>query len=371
MADTTFVNGATLTDEDWFNDVNRLHYTILGDPANAAAARTGLGSTATGDAVFVAATAAIARTALGVPATTEAILNTLVAAKGDLITATANDTPVIITAGASGRVLMSRSADAKGLAYAAALNKGIYGLTYDNGTDATNDININIGGAMDASNIYWMDLTTALGKQSDVTWAVGGTTGSPLGGLDTGAAGNSDYYIWLIARSDTGVVDALFSLSSTAPSMPTNYDVKRLIGWFKRVAGTIVAFKTYETEGGGLTLRWSVPTLEISLTNTLTTSRRTDAVKVPQSFSTDAILGIRLDDVSEFAAWLGCPDAADTAVSGSVENANWFQDLSVGIQIVVFVIKTSATGTIAVRATISTVDNYYASTYGFNWARRN
>lgn len=33
MASTTFVNGATLTDEDWFNDLNRLHYTILGDPA--------------------------------------------------------------------------------------------------------------------------------------------------------------------------------------------------------------------------------------------------------------------------------------------------------------------------------------------------
>lgn len=42
MADTTFVNGATLTDADWFNDVNRLHYTIFGDPADDAAARTGI-----------------------------------------------------------------------------------------------------------------------------------------------------------------------------------------------------------------------------------------------------------------------------------------------------------------------------------------
>ena len=36
MADTTFVDGATLTDDDWFNDVNRLHYTILDDPADSA-----------------------------------------------------------------------------------------------------------------------------------------------------------------------------------------------------------------------------------------------------------------------------------------------------------------------------------------------
>ena len=44
MADTTFVNGVTLTDEDWFNDLNRLHYTIFGDPSTVGAARTNLGA---------------------------------------------------------------------------------------------------------------------------------------------------------------------------------------------------------------------------------------------------------------------------------------------------------------------------------------
>lgn len=38
MSDTTFTNGVTLTDADWFNDLNRLHYTIFGDPATARAA---------------------------------------------------------------------------------------------------------------------------------------------------------------------------------------------------------------------------------------------------------------------------------------------------------------------------------------------
>lgn len=42
MSDTTFVNGTTLTDADWFNDVNRLHYTILSDPADVAAVKTAL-----------------------------------------------------------------------------------------------------------------------------------------------------------------------------------------------------------------------------------------------------------------------------------------------------------------------------------------
>lgn len=43
MSDTTFTNGVTLTDADWFNDVNRLHYTIFADAANVAAARTAIG----------------------------------------------------------------------------------------------------------------------------------------------------------------------------------------------------------------------------------------------------------------------------------------------------------------------------------------
>lgn len=48
MTTTVFVNGATLTDAAWFNDVNGVAYNILGNgtivPASAAAARTNLGA---------------------------------------------------------------------------------------------------------------------------------------------------------------------------------------------------------------------------------------------------------------------------------------------------------------------------------------
>lgn len=119
----------------------------------------------------------------------------------------------------------------------------IYGLTLSNGTDATNDINIAVGHAADSTNLDVMRLETALGKQLDVAWAVGGTTGTPAGGLDTGTVGNNTYHVHLIKRPDTGVVDALFSLSATAPTMPTNYTLFRRIGSFKRVAGVNTAFR--------------------------------------------------------------------------------------------------------------------------------
>lgn len=42
MSDTTYVDGTTLLTADTMNDLNRLHYTILGDPANAAAVATAI-----------------------------------------------------------------------------------------------------------------------------------------------------------------------------------------------------------------------------------------------------------------------------------------------------------------------------------------
>lgn len=74
-----------------------------------------------------------------------------------------------------------------------------------------------------------MNLAASISKTTSA-WAVG--TGN--GGLDTGAIANSTWYhVWLIKRVDTGVVDVLVSLSATAPTMPTNYTLKRRIGAMK------------------------------------------------------------------------------------------------------------------------------------------
>lgn len=45
MADTVFVNMVTLSDADWFNDINRLHYTIFLDPPDLEAVKELLGLT--------------------------------------------------------------------------------------------------------------------------------------------------------------------------------------------------------------------------------------------------------------------------------------------------------------------------------------
>ncbi len=100
--------------------------------------------------------------------------------------------------------------------------------TSNNGADAAHDIDFSAGGCFDSLLTEPMVLASILVKQIDAVWAVG----TNAGGIDTGAVAASTLYaVWLIKRTDTGVVDALFSLSFTAPTMPGSYDKKRLIGF--------------------------------------------------------------------------------------------------------------------------------------------
>jgi hypothetical protein len=124
----------------------------------------------------------------------------------------------------------------------------LWGLTLSNNSgDANNDIDISVGvAAADATPYPLMENTTAgLTKRIDASWAVGDGNGG-LDGTES-VAGTPDtstwYHVWLIMRSDTGVVDALFSESATSPTMPANYDYKRRIGSvLNNASGNILQF---------------------------------------------------------------------------------------------------------------------------------
>lgn len=288
--------------------------------------------------------------------------------RGDLLTRDASGY-TRLAIGTSGYVLTSSGTDAAWAAPAGLPRDLIAGLTYANNvSDATNDLDIAVGSAMDATNTRMIVFGTALTKRSDAAWVVGTNQGA----LDTGSVADSDYYIWLIYRSDTAVSDILFSLSATSPTMPTNYNFKRLIGWFKRASATIVPFHVYQTAGGGLELTWDSPTLDIDLSNTLTTSRRTDAVKVPLNFSTTAHLNVLMGDSSAgFIAWVYCPDQTDLAPSLTAAPLGNVIEVTTAVGPVYQIfVRTSAAGLIAARANLATVDTYKVATVGFRWSRR-
>lgn len=117
----------------------------------------------------------------------------------------------------------------------------LYGLTLsNNGTDATNDIDIEAGEAADADGNL-MVLSSGLTKRLDAGWF----PGSGNGGMETGGSiADGTWHVWLIQRSDTGATEVMFSASATSPTMPSaDWDRKRWIGAIIRASGAILGFR--------------------------------------------------------------------------------------------------------------------------------
>lgn len=109
-----------------------------------------------------------------------------------------------------------------------ATSKGaLYGLKLSTaGSSAT--FAVSAGHAADSTGAALMEL--AAFTKTTGAWAVG----SGNGAMDAPTVANDTWYhVFIIQRVDTGVVDVLFSLSATAPTMPTGYTLFRRIGSMK------------------------------------------------------------------------------------------------------------------------------------------
>jgi hypothetical protein len=169
MSDTSFTNGTTLTDADWFNDVNRLHYTILGDPANVAAVRTAL---SIGPVLVVPpSTAATALDFTGIPAGTKRITIMF-----DGLSSDGSDA-LLIQMGDAGGV------EASGyLGASSALTNGsaVIAANYTTGFGILNGT---------AGNIFHGSITLSLEKASSFTWVANGQVALSNSATNTLTAG--------------------------------------------------------------------------------------------------------------------------------------------------------------------------------------
>jgi hypothetical protein len=138
------------------------------------------------------------------------------------------------------------------------IDGALFGLTLSTaGSSAT--FTTAAGWAADSTAVNILRLYASLAKTTSA-WAVGATNGS----LDTGAIANTTWYhVYIIKRLDTGVTDILTSLSATAPTMPTNYTLKRRIGAMKTdgSAHWVLFVQT------GDRFRWATPVLDVSNTS--------------------------------------------------------------------------------------------------------
>lgn len=194
----------------------------------------------------------------------------------------------------------------------------LYGLTLsNNASDATNDIDIAVGSCRSSDDSANIDLLSALTKRLDASWAVG----SGNGGLDTGSIANGTYHVWLIKRSDTGVVDALFSTSATAPTMPTNYDLKRRIGSIIRASSAIRSFKQV-----GDTFYWLSGIADRNSTSAASAALLT--LSVPTGIVVAPLLSLSLatNSTSRVRNSLGSAAAGGTTADVQDNGSNQFSD---------------------------------------------
>jgi len=95
-------------------------------------------------------------------------------------------------------------------------------------------------------------------------------SGNGANGLDTGSVSNDTwYYLFLILNPTSGTVAGLFSLSDTAPTMPSGYTKKRLVSVLRYFTADFLNFKQYNCRvfypgpqtvlsGGGSTSRTQI-----------------------------------------------------------------------------------------------------------------
>jgi len=185
------------------------------------------------------------------------------------------------------------------------LRSYLAGLTMSTaGASAT--MSIAAGQSADSTNAVLMTLT-AIAKTTSA-WAVGTATG----GIDTGAiANNTWYHFYVIRRPDTGVVDVVFSLSATSPTLPTNYTQFRRIG-SGRTNGSAqwTSFVQYADS-----FLWLSPVLDISAGNP-GTAAVTRTLTTPTGVVTKAVMNVNLNEgASRSQCYLSELTLTDLAVS--------------------------------------------------------
>ncbi len=245
-----------------------------------------------------------------------------------------------------------------GTALSVAIPGYIHGLVLaNNTTDAVNDIDVAVGRTTDSTGAYNITLSSALTKRLDASWAVG----SGNGGLDTGSIANTTYHVFLIQRSDTGGVDALFSASATTPTLPTNYDRFRRIGSILRIAGGIRPFVQ-----DGDDFRWVTPAADID-SSSPGSSAVTRAVTVPSGISVLAYGQIQIINAGSatnghLLSDLRCVDVAPSTAAAAVPQV---RAVASGVAAGSWMVRTNTSAQIRSRNETANNDVVRASTHGW------
>lgn len=207
------------------------------------------------------------------------------------------------------------------------------------------------GQASDSTNVAMMTLASSIAKTTSA-WAVG----SAAGGLDTGAIANGTWYhFYQIMRLDTGVVDVLFSLSASAPTMPTSYTLKRRIG--SGLTNGSAQWVAFTQDGDYFRLAASVR--DVSTTNPGTSAVTATLASVPSGLNVFAIFNASYDSGATAVVSVGMYISELAANDEAPSRAN-VPGWSIGIVSASAVGEEAATGMLTIRTNTSAQIRYRA-----------
>lgn len=189
---------------------------------------------------------------------------------------------------------------------------------------------VTAGQAADSTNVVMMTLPAAMTK-SVLAWSVG----SGNGGLDTGAiANNTWYHVHLIATA-AGATDILYSLSATAPNLPSGYVYFRRLGSV-RTNGSLqwILFSQNGDE-----FLWSVPTNDINTAGLGTTPTLYPLTVPPGLKVTARLRGYMTNGSTACNILINSPDEASCAqdvpfgnVTATANSANAIFEFTVDVR---------------------------------------
>lgn len=181
------------------------------------------------------------------------------------------------------------------------------GLTLsNNGTDATNDIDVAAGKAVDTTGAVVMSLASTMVKRLDANWAAGTNQGGRYSGA---AIANTTYHVWLVAKAAGADVDVYMAPSAVASTVlgwlqaesgGSAYLYLWRIGSIIRSAGAILPF----LQDGNVF--YLAPALaEVNGTTSYGTSVQQTLAYIPDGINVDAMLSYGLVDGSASQTGMG------------------------------------------------------------------
>jgi hypothetical protein len=184
------------------------------------------------------------------------------------------------------------------------------GLTLSNNGGAPNTtVDTAPGAARSSDNTADITLTSTISGilQSSGAWAAG--TGQNK--LDTGAkAINTCYHVFAIRKTSDGSADILFSLSATAPTMPSGYAGFALINFIRTDAsGNIIPF----INKGDMTW-YKTPIKDVNL-SAISSQVGTYQLSLSSGIAVEALLYCEISG-DQPAAYISSPDMTDLTPLG-------------------------------------------------------